>query len=440
MRRAVLVILDGLRRDFVDAERTPHLAALRERGTFFPACRSAFPSATRVVSSTLATGCWPARHGLQGNSMVLVEDGRLVRHDVGHPDFLQHKRRVTGRSLARPTLAERVAGHGGAMIFNNVSPGAAYAHDPDGHGRVFHRAGSFGPGRVPLANALDVTLDAAGDAAMTTRFIAEALVPGGPALAVLWMGEPDHIQHETPLGSPPHLAVLKSADANLGRVIAAVDALRAQGEEVLLIAGSDHGHETVTGIIDMEEELVAAGLKAELHSDDVVVAANGTAALIYLHPDHDNRHDRLDDFLRSRPWAGAVLSGDELGAVGQAPVGALAFAVSMKGDETPNVFGIAGSCLAVKPQGGKADRLGFGQHGGLNAHEQSPVLVIDGAGFGAGERLAPVAVVDIAPTVLIHLGLPANDLDGRPLQEAAPLRSAAAAPLSLQIPVSENRR
>ena len=420
MRRAVLVILDGLRRDFVDAARTPHLAALRQRGAYFPAYRSAFPSATRVVSSTLATGCWPARHGLQGNTMVLVEDGRLVRHDVGHPDFLQHKRRVTGRSLARPTLAERVAGHGGATIFNNVSPGAAYAHDPDGHGLVFHRAGSFGPGRVPLANGLDIGLDVAGDAAMTTRFIAEALVPGGPALAVLWTGEPDHIQHEAPLGSPQHLAVLKAADANLGRVVAAVRALRAAGEEVLLIAGSDHGHETVTGVIDIEAELVAAGLKADVHSEEVVVASNGTSALIYLHPDHEGRRDLLDDFLRARPWAGAVLGFNELGTVGQAPVGALAFAVSMKGDATPNEFGVPGSCLAAKPQGGKADRLGFGQHGGLNAHEQAPVLVIDGRGFTAGVRHAPVAVVDIAPTILAHLALPADGLDGAALQEPEP--------------------
>ncbi len=428
MRRAVLVILDGLRRDVVDAARTPHLAALKERGTFFPAYRSSFPSATRVVSSTLATGCWPARHGLQGNTLVLVEDGRLVRHDAGHPDFLQHKRRVTGRSLAVPTLAERLASHGGAMIFSNVSPGAAYAHDPDGHGRVFHRAGCFGPGRVPLANGLDIGLDAAGDAAMTSRFIADALCPGGPALAVLWMGEPDHIQHETPLGSPQHLAVLAAADAQLGRVVAAVEALRRAGEEVLLVAGSDHGHETVGGVVDIEAELVAAGLKADVHSGDVVVAANGTAALIYLHPDHEPRRGRLDDFLRSRPWAGAVFGPDELGAVGQAPSGALAFAVSMKGDDTPNAFGIPGRSLAVRPQGGKADRLGFGQHGGLNAHEQAPVLVIEGAGFPAGRCPAPATVVDIAPTLLVHLGLPAEDTDGTALQAAAAPPPASPAP------------
>ncbi len=109
--------------------------------------------------------------------MALMEDGRLVRHDAGQPDFLQHKRRVTGHSLAVPTLAERVRDHGGAVIFSNVSPGAAYAHDPDGHGYVYHRAGSFGPGRrpVPEESQLRITLDVDGDRVMTERFIREAV-------------------------------------------------------------------------------------------------------------------------------------------------------------------------------------------------------------------------------------------------------------------------
>lgn len=428
MRRAVIVMLDGLRRDFVDERRTPHLAALAERAERFPSYRSTFPSATRVVSSTLATGCYPARHELQGNTMVLMVDGQLVRHDAGLPDFLQWKRRVTGRSLAVPTLAERVAGHGGAIIFNNVSPGAAYAHDPDGHGQVHHRAGSYGPGRTPLPRQLDIALDAAGDRAMTERFIAEALGEQGPALAVIWFGEPDHIQHEQPLGSPEHLAVLREADRNLGTIVAAVDRMRDDGEEVLLIAGSDHGHETVTGIVDIEDELVSAGLKAALQSDDVVIAANGTSALVYVHPDHARRLDAIDDFLRSRAWAGTVIGAGELAGVGQRPIHGLAFAISLKGDGAPNGFGVPGSCLAAKPQGGKADRIGFGQHGGLNAYEQSPVLIIDGPGFGAGSsRNAPAAVVDIAPTVLSHLGLPHGGMDGAPLQ-ASPQPSRSPAP------------
>ena len=189
MRRAVMVILDGLRRDFVDADRTPSLVRFAAQAERFPHFRSAFPSATRVVSATFATGCHPARHTLQGNAMALMEDGVLTPHDVGRPDFLQHKRAVTGHSLAVPTMAQLLAPHGGAIIFNNVSPGAAYAHDPDGFGHVYHRAGSFGPGRVPVADPMAVDLDAAGDRQMTERFVAEVMHDRRPALA--------HIYHKT---------------------------------------------------------------------------------------------------------------------------------------------------------------------------------------------------------------------------------------------------
>ena len=312
MKRAVLVILDGLRRDFVDAARTPHLAELAARAEWFPAYRTAFPSATRVVTATLATGCHPARHTLQGNAMALLENGALVPHDAGLPDFLQHKRAVTGHSLAVPTLAERLAPHGGAIIYNNVSPGAAYAHDPDGHGHVYHRAGSFAPGRIAL-DPLNIELDTAGDRAMTERFIADALGQRQPALAVLWLGEPDHIQHNTALGSPEHLAVLREADRHAGMAIAAVDRRRAAGDEVLLIVGSDHGHETVSGVVDIEAELIAAGLKSATGPNDVIAVSSGTSSLIYLHPDAEARRDRLGDFLASQPWAGRVIAAADLG-------------------------------------------------------------------------------------------------------------------------------
>ena len=190
MRRTILVTLDGLRRDQIGPDTTPNLVAFAQRAETFSDYRTVFPSCTRVVSASIATGCYPARHELQGNSMVLMEDGVLVAHDAGRPDFLQHKRHVTGRSLAVPTLAERLSAHGGAVIFSNVSPGAAYAHDPDGHGRVYHRAGSFGAGRAPVPDSeqLRVEPNLQGDRVMTERFVNEVLSEQGPALGVLWLG------------------------------------------------------------------------------------------------------------------------------------------------------------------------------------------------------------------------------------------------------------
>jgi arylsulfatase A-like enzyme len=418
MKRVVLVMLDGLRRDFVDAARTPHLAEFAARAEWFTNYRTAFPSATRVVTATLVTGCHPARHTLQGNSMALMEDGVLVPHDVGRPDFLPHKRAVTGHTLAMPTLAERLAPHGGVVVYNNVSPGAAYMHDPDGHGHVYHRAGSFAPARIAL-DPLPVTLDAVGDRVMTQQFITDALGARQPALAVLWLGEPDHIQHNAPLGSPEHLAVLREADRSAGLVIDAVERRRADGDDILLIVGSDHGHETVSGVVDIEAELIAAGVKTAPDSNDMIAVSSGNASLIYLHPDAASQRDRLGDFLASRDWAGQVIEAADLAAVGQAPHNSLAFAVSLKADTLDNEFGVPGRSLAAKPRWDKPDRLGCGQHGGLARFEQSPTLMMEGAGFTAGAtREDPAHVTDLAPSILRHLGIVAAGMDGSSLQRA----------------------
>ncbi|MSO99573.1 MAG: nucleotide pyrophosphatase [Acetobacteraceae bacterium] len=416
MRRAIMVVLDGLRRDFVTEAITPRLVSFMRQAEYFPKFRSAFPSATRIVSATFATGCFPARHTLQGNAVALMENGVLVPHDVGRPDFLAHKRTVTGHSLAVPTLAERLAPHGGAIVFNNVSPGAARAHDPDGFGHVYHRAISVGPGLKPEDDPLRVTLDAAGDRAMTDRFITEIIHRRRPAFGLLWCGEPDHIQHNVPLGSPEHLTVLREADRHAGMVMDAVARERERGDDILLIVASDHGHETVSGVIDVEADLIEAGLKHGPDSTDVVAMANGTATLIYLHPDAEPRRAALDAHLRAVSWAGSVFAEDKLGLVGHAAHQGLAFAVSMRADEGLNDFGVPGQSLAAKPRWDKPDRLGCGQHGGLGAWEQSPVLMIDGPGFMAGaERASEARIVDLAPTILAHLGVIAPDLDGRAL-------------------------
>ncbi len=417
MRRAIMVVLDGLRRDFVTEATTPRLTAFMRQAEYFPAFRSAFPSATRIVSATFATGCYAARHTLQGNAVALLESGKLVPHDVGRPDFLHHKKAVTGQALAVPTLAERLAPHGGAIIFNTVSPGAARAHDPDGFGHVYHRAFCTAPGLRPVDDPLHVTLDAAGDRAMTERFITEVIQQRRPAFGLLWCGEPDHIQHNVPLGSPEHLAVLREADRHAGMVIDAVAQERDNGDDVLLIVASDHGHETVSGVIDVEADLVAAGLKHGADSTDVVAMANGTATLIYLHPDAADRRAALDSHLHAASWAGAVFGPDDLGQVGQAPLHGLAFAVSMRADAGLNEFGVPGRSLVAQPRWDKPDRLGCGQHGGLGVFEQSPVLLIDGSGFnGGGERGDAVRIVDLAPTILRHLGVPADGMDGRALR------------------------
>src|SRR5207237_2350487 len=136
----------------------------------------------------------------------------------------------------------------------HVSPGAAYCQDPDGHGWVYPAAGSHGPGRRPADDPASAALKKgiAGDRAMTERFCAEILEERGPSLAIIWLSEPDYTGHHSPLRSPEHRAAIAGADQCARQVFDSVRRLDPGGDEILFIAGSDHGMETISRAIDLD--------------------------------------------------------------------------------------------------------------------------------------------------------------------------------------------
>jgi len=82
-RVVVLIVLDGMRRDYFDRYATlmPTLTALRQRGAWFTQAQlSILPSNTAVGHSTIATGTNPAVHGVTGNN-VYDRIGH-VRHEI----------------------------------------------------------------------------------------------------------------------------------------------------------------------------------------------------------------------------------------------------------------------------------------------------------------------------------------------------------------------
>jgi len=89
----ILVVIDTLRADYVDAERTPHIDALGEDGYRFSRAYSSAPWTLPSVGSLL-TGRSPRDHGAGVNPETELGDGRRpLREDV-------------------ETLAERFASHG----------------------------------------------------------------------------------------------------------------------------------------------------------------------------------------------------------------------------------------------------------------------------------------------------------------------------------------
>jgi len=415
MNQVVIVICDSLRADLITVTDAPFLTELGQRSARFANHASGFPSTTRTSAASIATGCLPARHGLLGNTMALDEGEGLVCLSVGKPDFRDRLHAATGRTLHMPTLAERVSRAGEtAIAISNVSPGAAYFLDPDGYGWVYNPAGSFGPGRrpLPVEEGLGISKGAAGDAAATERFCEEVLRRRTPAIALLWLSEPDYTGHHTPLGSPAHRAAIASADANVQRVAETVSKLDPTGERILFIVGSDHGMETVDETIDLDRLLIAAGLKRGPASSDVVVAPNGSAALLYFTDPAGALVGEVARFLETQDWVGRTFVGPGLGSAGLPTGSAMQIALTLKPDERANLHGVPGHSHIVRDWLEPKDCTGFGQHGGLGRNEQSPFLFISGGGFAPGTHHGRSSLIDIAPTALRHLGLPATEMDG----------------------------
>ena len=63
----LVIVVDGLRPDFVTAEVMPRLFRMGQRGIVFRDHHAAFPTVTRVNGSSFVTGTYPESHGLMGS-------------------------------------------------------------------------------------------------------------------------------------------------------------------------------------------------------------------------------------------------------------------------------------------------------------------------------------------------------------------------------------
>ena len=120
-------------------------------------------------------------------------------------------------------------------------------------------------------------------------------------------------------------------------------------------------------------------------------------------------------FLETQDWVGQAFVGGELAEIGLPTRSAAQIAVTLKPDGRTNPHGVPGHSHIVRDSLEPKDCTGFGQHGGLGSNEQRPFLLASGSGFVPGVYRHRSSLVDIAPTVLQHLGVGMAGMDGRPL-------------------------
>jgi hypothetical protein len=419
-----------MRPDYVTEELTPNLCALARAGARYRRAVGIFPSVTRPTTASVSTGAYPSAHGVLSNIFVGPPDDRALI-DTGDRAALERLRAINdGRVLPLPTLAEAVTAAGRKIVLlGSGSTGQGALLDPERVGTTIHvgftqpeplmatlteRFGPVPPRSIPV-NAANDWLNT-----ILTDYVLPELAPD---VAIMWLCEPDASQHAAGLGAAPTLEAIRGNDARLGRLLAAVDA---SGVPTTVIVGSDHGHSTVVGMVRTAESLREAGFADALDRGQILL---GEQAI----------HVELAD----QRWVGALFDWRD----GTAPAGALApsaawgdrarpalvhaptFTYSHAWTEEPNIYGAPGSAYA----GFAASLADFERlqgpivglnrltatHGTLGPRDQRTVLILGGAGIRPGTPDLPAGVIDLAPTILALLGLPAlPDADGRALAES----------------------
>src|SRR3712207_6828759 len=92
--------------------------------------------------------------------------------------------------------------------------------------------------------------------------------------------DPDKSQHKFGFGHPESLRAIRDADANLARILDALDRAGLREETVVAVA-SDHGYASVRRHVDLGGHLAAAGLDRTADGRPVIMAQNGCAVLVY---------------------------------------------------------------------------------------------------------------------------------------------------------------
>jgi hypothetical protein len=305
---SLVIVIDGLRPDYITREIMPHLFALGEAGVIAEEHHSVFPTVTRVNSSSLATGAYPREHGLMYNSLYLPKVSPKAIDTANAPALLAVETSSAGRLLTAPSIGELFtrAGKkvlaigsgstGSTLLLNHKATSAGGALGISNFSRppeLARRAETLlGPGPT-TAGSKQEAMRWAVDA-----YLEIALKELRPEATYLWLTDPDGTAHSRGVGAPEVKAALRGADAELGRLL---DTLGQRGvrERVNILVTADHGFSTHGGPANIPALLTARGLASGVK----VVGPQ-----IYVESGGDEKIRRIVALLQETPWVGAIFT------------------------------------------------------------------------------------------------------------------------------------
>ena len=425
--RHLLIVLDGLRPDYVTPELMPNLYALGQRGVVMTRHHAVYPSVTRVNASSISTGAYPTTHGLMGNAVFFPEvDPSRFLTTGDRANLLRVRDAAGGELLTAPTIGEvlqaigervlvaSAGSTGSSFLLNHTVAGGAILHYDYGLPASIHEQAVRVVGDVPDEGAPND---------MRNRWVVDAFLRVGlpevePAVTLMWLSDPDTTAHRYGVGHPTTVEALRLVDAELKRI---EDGLSERGmlETTNIWVTSDHGFSDHTESVDL------GGLLAPFSGtlDDGssrIVAGSGA---IYVRDADPATVVEIVEALQAAEGVGAVFTraGSPGESAGWVP-GTLSFDVANWDHER------SADILYSADWTGELNEHGYAgttAQGGVAGHGSASPFDIHATFVAAGPDLkerrevdVPSGNVDFAPTMLHLLGVEIpSSMQGRVLRE-----------------------
>ena len=453
-RAQLLLVVDGLRPDYVTAEVMPRLHAIGQRGMVFTAHHSVFPTVTRVNASSLATGAYPERHGLLGN--IVYSEKTFPDKGINTSDYaqLEAMEKAEGQLLTAPTLNETLAAAGKTMLV--ISAGSSGASKllsyPLKAGAVVN------PELIRPERLQPIVLKAAGpgpaEAVPNTArnkwavdvYLSLGLGELKSDLTAIWFGDPDETAHAKGVGTTDTKHALGLVDGEIGRL---EDALRQRGllDRTNIVVVSDHGFSTHTGELRLAALVAPFSRPMPDGTPDIVVTEG---AINFRGARDQARVQAVVTALQQRPEVGAIFTRpDGPGSMHGIVPGTLSLNVARGNHPRAADILVSGNWTRNTNAAGFP---GTTTQGGVAGHGTSSPFDIHNTLLAAGPDIRerstsalPTSNVDIAQTLLRLLGMPVPaTMTGRVIEEALRSRRdasvASGAPESGRGPTTAVRR
>lgn len=404
----IVIVLDGCRPDMLRRANAPVLHALATAGTTYLRARTVYPSQTRVAFVSLPTGAYPESHGIVGGNDVKDAEWRTV--NMGDEDPLAMQAWVV-----RPTFFEAASAAGLTSLYAAMkgyellgARGATWTIN----GKKTLAAAAYKTRYQPTAEG-SADLAAGYKHTLSRQLLDQTLAvvrEKRPNLVVLNLGSADYAAHSFGPESPRYLQAIEFLDGLVGELLKALDEMAIR-ERTAIVVTADHGFSEVEPRRVVAPAADAGGHRLEALAsrgiEHFVTNTGGSSFGVYVR-DKGRVTDAVA-VLRAQAWCEAVYCEDAKAGCDRSLRSLRAYFPG----RSPDV-------MVDLDDDSTLSHAQPGQHGSLRHDDMAIPLVLSGAGVAAGRVEGEARLVDVAPTVMRLLGLPADGLrpDGRVLKEA----------------------